>query len=154
MRDDFGWDSDDFEFREARRNFKSAMVQQFNSLYGTDENNLSSWQNLCRVLNIHPIPERLKDCREVRTRGGSLNMDPLFFKVAETDSRKRVRQTHVNLVDLVDTPRTGTPVEVFPNLKSLQDYTIRTEKYFPKEDAYAGGLLRFLLREILHSSAA
>jgi hypothetical protein len=57
----------------------------------------------------------------------------------------------VNLVDLVDAPRTGAAVKSFPNLKRLQDYTIETGKYFPKEDAYAGGLLRFLLREILHS---
>lgn len=59
----------------------------------------------------------------------------------------------MNLVDLVDTPRTGAPVQVFPSLKKLQDYTITHGKYFPKEDAYAGGLLRFLLREILHSYA-
>jgi hypothetical protein len=57
----------------------------------------------------------------------------------------------VNLVDLVDTPRTGAAVKVFPTLEKLQNYTIEHRKYFPKEDAYAGGLLRFLLREILHS---
>jgi hypothetical protein len=68
------------------------------------------------------------------------------FGIAETDYDQRVRQTHVNLVDLVDTARTGAVVK-------LQDYTIKNEKYFPKEDAYAGGLLRFLLREILHSYA-
>lgn len=60
-----------------------------------------------------------------------------------------MRQTHVNLVDLVDTRGTGRPVKVFNSLKKLQDYTIRTEKFFPKEDAKAGGLLRYLLREIL-----
>jgi hypothetical protein len=56
----------------------------------------------------------------------------------------------VNLVDLVDTPRTGAAVKVFPSLKTLQTYTIASGKFFPKEDAYAGGLLRFLLREIIH----
>jgi hypothetical protein len=56
----------------------------------------------------------------------------------------------VNLVDLVDTPRTSTKVRIFKSLKELQDYTIKNRKYFPKEDAYAGGLLRFLLREIIH----
>lgn len=63
-----------------------------------------------------------------------------------TDNNQRVRQAHVNLVDLVDAPRTGISVKVFPSLKELQNYTIENEKYFPKEDAYAGGLLRFLLR--------
>lgn len=65
MCDDFEWDSDDYEMREARRNFKSAMVQQFNDLYGTDEEDLNSWQNLCHILNIEPVPEGLKQCREV-----------------------------------------------------------------------------------------
>ena len=62
-----------------------------------------------------------------------------------------VRQAHVNLMDLVDTSRSGAAVEVFSSLEKLQDYTIKHGKYFPKEDAYAKGLLRFLLREILQS---
>lgn len=57
----------------------------------------------------------------------------------------------MNLVDLVDTPRTGASVKVFPNLKKLQDYTITNEKYFPKEDAYAGGLLRFFEKFFIHT---
>jgi hypothetical protein len=65
MCDAFEWDSEDYEMREARRQFKSAMVQQFNDLYGTDEEDLNSWQNLCRILNIDPVPEGLKECRKV-----------------------------------------------------------------------------------------
>jgi len=42
MRDDFEWDSDDYEMQQARWKFKSAMVQQFNDLYGTDEEDLNS----------------------------------------------------------------------------------------------------------------
>lgn len=63
----FGWDSDDYEMREAKRDFREAMVKQFNDIYGTDQEDLSSWQNLCHVLNIEPAPTRLKECREVRT---------------------------------------------------------------------------------------
>ncbi len=66
MCDEFGWNSDDYEMRKARRNFKSAMVQQFNDLYGTDEEDLTAWQKLCHILNIDPVPEGLKKCREVR----------------------------------------------------------------------------------------
>jgi hypothetical protein len=66
MCDDFGWDSDDYEMREARRNFKSAMVQKFNDIYGTDVGDLNSWQHLCHVLDIEPVPTKLKKCREVR----------------------------------------------------------------------------------------
>ena len=54
-----------YRILEARRMFKSAMVQQFNDLYGTDEEDLNSWQNLCHILNIEPAPEGLKECREV-----------------------------------------------------------------------------------------
>lgn len=68
MCDEFEWDSDDFQMRRARRKFKSAMVQRFNDLYGTDEEDLPSWQNLCHVLMIDPAPEGLKKCHEVRIR--------------------------------------------------------------------------------------
>jgi hypothetical protein len=46
----------------------------------------------------------------------------------------------------VDT--SGEEAELFDSLDELRDYTIRNGKYFPKESAYAGGVLRFLLREI------
>jgi len=53
----------------------------------------------------------------------------------------------VNLVDLVDT--SGRDVELFSSLDELREYTIENGKFFPKESAYAGGVLKFLLREIL-----
>ena len=68
MCDVFGWDTEDYEMREARRNFKSAIVQQFNGLYGTDVNDLNAWQELCHVLDIEPVPESLEGCREVSGR--------------------------------------------------------------------------------------
>ena len=57
----------------------------------------------------------------------------------------------INLVDLVDTKGTGRAVTQFRTLEDLQGYTIREGKFFPKESAYAGGVLKFLLREILSS---
>ncbi|CAG1989562.1 unnamed protein product [Fusarium graminearum] len=60
-----------------------------------------------------------------------------------------VRRTHINLVDLVETKNTGLPVEVFETVEQLQAYTIHNGKFFPKKNAYKGGLLRFLLRQIL-----
>lgn len=45
--------------------FKLALVLQFNATYGTDQNNLASWQNLCRVLRIESIPDELQACRKV-----------------------------------------------------------------------------------------
>lgn len=62
-----------------------------------------------------------------------------------------VRKVHVNLVDLVDTEKAGEDIRIFQSLKELREYTIREGKYFPRESAYAGGVLKFLLREILNS---
>ncbi|QPC80169.1 hypothetical protein HYE68_010921 [Fusarium pseudograminearum] len=112
MSDFFDWDRDDEE--DAKRDFKAAMVKQFNDIYGTDPDNLENWQKLCHVLNIEPAPTRLEACRE------------------------RVRRTHVNLVDLVETANTGLPVKVFENLEQLQDYTVENERFFPKYSAYHG----------------
>ena len=52
-------------------------------------------------------------------------------------------------MDLVDQERTGCNTIQFESLEELQDYTITTGKFFPKESAYAGGVLKYLLREIL-----
>ncbi|ESU17584.1 hypothetical protein SNK03_013025 [Fusarium graminearum] len=108
MSDLFDWDRDDED--DAKRDFKAAMVKQFNDIYGTDPDNLENWQKLCHVLNIEPAPTSLEACRE--------------------------------------TANTGLPVQAFKNLKQLQDYTVENGRFFPKDSAYHGGLLRFLLRQI------
>lgn len=66
MCEQFFWDEEDYAMREARRNFKTALVQQFNLLYGRDENDLESWHALGRVLNLQDMPQDVTRCREVR----------------------------------------------------------------------------------------
>ncbi|KAL6161973.1 hypothetical protein ACJQWK_11985 [Exserohilum turcicum] len=128
MCDFFAWGNDDAEREEARRGFKDAMVIQFNSLYGTDVSNIENWHKLCIALYVEPLPKTIHHCKE------------------------KIKTIHVNLVDLVDTSQDG--VELFPSLDELRQYTIGSGKYFPKESAYAGGVLKFLLREILSSSSS
>ena len=55
---------------------------------------------------------------------------------------------NVNLSDLLDTTRQGTRVHVFASEEELRVYTKKIGRIFPKEEAYAGGLLKYLLREI------
>lgn len=55
----------------------------------------------------------------------------------------------VNIVDLIDTPVTRKPVVHFETERALSEYTKRTGKFFPAENAHAGGLLKFLLRKIM-----
>jgi hypothetical protein len=65
MCDLFRWDRDDNERMEARELLKDAMTRQFNGIYGTDVNDIDSWRNLCRALDIAPIPDALEACRDV-----------------------------------------------------------------------------------------
>jgi hypothetical protein len=44
---------------------------------------------------------------------------------------------------------TGEPVTVFVSEMQLSEYTKSTGKFFPRDNAYAGGLLRYLLRHIM-----
>lgn len=53
-------------------------------------------------------------------------------------------------MDLVDSARTGKPVKLFASLGELTKYTLKTERFFPKQNAYQGGLLKELLREIIN----
>lgn len=124
MCDNFGWHKNEPERERAQELFRIAVIQAFNSTVGSNANDLASWQRICRCLRISPIPNGLRNARQA------------------------VVQTHVNLIDLLQSIRTGSPVETFSTLEDLRAYTIESGKYFPKEEAYEGGLLRFLLREI------
>jgi hypothetical protein len=55
---------------------------------------------------------------------------------------------HVNIYDLIEAERIGTPVQVFDSEKALGQYTRATVKFFPRDNAVSGGFLRFLLRRV------
>jgi len=61
----FGWDRDDLEREEAHDSFKTAMVQQFNSLYGTEVEDIESWRGLSLALNIFPLPDDVGKAKKV-----------------------------------------------------------------------------------------
>ncbi|TFK21865.1 hypothetical protein FA15DRAFT_696103 [Coprinopsis marcescibilis] len=108
--------------------FADAFAHQFNANFGTEEQSLLSWQGLCATLGIPPIPYTLKEAKQ------------------------KVINTHVNLVDLTDhfyNPKIKRPI--FQSLEELRDYTNSKRRYYPLDSAYAGSLLKFLLREIRSS---
>ncbi|KAH0828911.1 hypothetical protein J3R83DRAFT_2330 [Lanmaoa asiatica] len=119
------WDKDSMQISAIRLGFNDALVQQFNFIYGTDSD-LGAWQNLCEVIDIRPIPDNIEECQRL------------------------VWDAHVNIVDLLETARTGQPVRKFANLEELRAYTMRTGRFIYKESAYKGGLLKDLLREIIN----
>ncbi|KAK7686087.1 hypothetical protein QCA50_010899 [Cerrena zonata] len=110
--------------RTIQEQFEDVMVDQFNKDYGSDEHRLESWQYLCAVLRIHPIPESVEGCKQ------------------------KIESYHVNLVDLLDYHRSGIPVPIFSTVEELRNYTKRSHKIFPRQQAKAGGVLKFLLRRI------
>ena len=61
----FAWDRDSADKKEASLAFKTAMVHEFNTLYGTDVNDIESWRKLCLAVDITP-PEGLQACRKVK----------------------------------------------------------------------------------------
>jgi len=121
--DEYGWGKDDKRKKGARYKFSVAIKKEFGDLYGSDEKDIKNWHKLCHVLRIDPAPNSLKECRAA------------------------VVTKHVNLVDLVQGDK--MKVQIFETERALSKYTKRTGKFFPKEDAVDGGVLRALRRHIL-----
>ncbi|KAF8491089.1 hypothetical protein F5888DRAFT_1807729 [Russula emetica] len=110
--EEYRWTQDSAEKKTARSDFNDAIKKEFDSLYGSDEKNINNWYKLCHVLRIDPVPNTLKECRA------------------------DVSRKHVNLVDLVQGSRENIPI--FESEIELSEYTKKTEKFFPKEDAADG----------------
>lgn len=70
MSDQFYWDQGKKE--EIRELFRDAIAQQFNSIYGTDIDDINAWQNLCQVIGI-AAPDEMKACRDVSKMGNFLH---------------------------------------------------------------------------------
>ncbi|KAF8470435.1 hypothetical protein DFH94DRAFT_771213 [Russula ochroleuca] len=120
---EYHWKKDDEEKLAARYEFNLVMKQEFDTLYGSDEKDINNWYKLCHVLRIDPVPKTLGECRA------------------------GVFRKHVNLVDLVEGTREN--IQIFGSEKELSEYTRTTGKFFPKENAADGGVLRALRRHIL-----
>ena len=134
------WNQD--KTKSERALLKRAMVLQFNDYYGTDPHDIKAWQAMCAVLQILPVPEDLESCRKVcrLMMKSTLSLTLSIPKV--------VARSNVNIVDYIEAKRLGNTVTVFSTVRQLADYTSRTGKYFPKNDAKAGGVLKYLLRQI------
>ncbi|KAI0370260.1 hypothetical protein BV20DRAFT_1052600 [Pilatotrama ljubarskyi] len=127
LETDLHWERKQREI--AREELRDAMVRQFNTMYGTSADDLGSWQLLCTALGMSPVPNNIKACQ------------------------RKVKATHVNLVDFIEAPLTGKPVQTFKSEAKLSKYTQETKKYFPRDNVNSGSLLRCLLRQIMNPSA-
>ncbi|KAF8682374.1 Fusaric acid resistance protein-like [Rhizoctonia solani] len=80
---------------KARQGFRDALTRDFNEMYGVDEDDLGSWQRLCRAV-VAKVPDDIEECRKI------------------------IRSRFVNIVDLVDTRITGIPVLQFESEAELK----------------------------------
>jgi len=153
MSDTFDWSRDDPARKEAHEEFKTAIVEQFNLLYGTEVEDIQAWRGHCLALEIFPLSDNVAGVKEVclfGSPGAASTNKKRVFSLFGTHAVRIFRRVFVNLVCLIDTESTERSVAQFSSLEEFQVYTIRTGKYFPKDSAYDGRMLRFLLREILN----
>lgn len=142
------WGPESGERLAALRRLEDAMVQQFNDMYGTDEDDIRAWQRVCVAIGIKPVPSELKECRAVRI--GSLferlvTSSPYVRRVPQV-----VLSSRVNLCDLISAPSSGRPRR-FPSMTLLASYSERTGRVFPRRSVHAGRLLRCMLDRIYPS---
>lgn len=133
------WNQGSKKYKRERAKF---LVSQFDAHFGTDATKLENWQALCVEVKIQSPIESISQCRKVMTTSS------IFPRYNNAKSEKALAKVHVNLVDLVDSRRTGKKVKHFPGPKALREYTIDTRKIFPKSAAKKDGFLKALLRGI------
>jgi len=124
LLDWYDWPRKSWERDEAWKAFRIASVKAFGTEFGRDENDPEAWRRLCETAGINPIPRSMEDRRET------------------------IMSTHINLVDMHEQRRMGLKARTFATLEELRAYTKETGRRYPLDEAYADGLLRYLLREI------
>jgi len=97
--------------------------------------------------HVHVVRHGSDSARSQEHQEGDVRPESLYLP-RQTDQEQKIKETHVNLPDLLDAHRSGATVTLFRTKDELAAYTIGEGRYFPKEEAYAGGVLKFLLREI------
>ncbi|KAF8626945.1 hypothetical protein AX15_004623 [Amanita polypyramis BW_CC] len=153
----YRWSKRSRHKKEAWSQFCVALEQQFTSYYGSDVHDINVWQALCVEVGVDPVPDTISKCKRVRiishththTRTSSSSLLLLLLLLYEFSPLMHVQvieSTHVNLVDFIDTRRTGEPVRVFSSYNQLKTYTIEEEKFFPRKSAKENGVLKYMLR--------
>ncbi|KAH6616545.1 hypothetical protein C7974DRAFT_401976 [Boeremia exigua] len=112
--------------RKKRRH--EAIADEIDAIYGTDNSKLEKWQELCRDVQIGPVPLSITKCR------------------------KALHTVYVNLVNLIDHRRNRTVrLILFPNYAAFRKWTLGGKKgsrIFPKQQAKEEGFIKALLRDL------
>ncbi|KAF2109620.1 hypothetical protein BDV96DRAFT_691644 [Lophiotrema nucula] len=115
-----GWTSGSSEWRSQKGD---AYEEEFEHWYGAEKDKLKTWQDLCREVGIDPAPETITQCR------------------------KALKGVLVNLVNLIDHRRNGTPLLRFATYSAFRKYTSGGH-IFPKDQAKRDGFVKALLKHL------
>ncbi|OJT06244.1 hypothetical protein TRAPUB_2925 [Trametes pubescens] len=121
-----GWKKKGKPYKEGRRKvFTEWAMEDFERIFGRNNNSLDAWQRLCRLLDI--------------SEGITLG--------TVVECRRVLNDVYVNIVDLIDACKTpGEKPKIFASSKELAKYMKKTGKIFPREKAKFSPLLsKFLI---------
>lgn len=156
-----GWKKKGKPYKEERRKvFRDWAMEDFERIFGRNNNSLESWQRLCRLLGIGEAITlgTVIECRRV-----SAAFDFRVANVRDEESEgcnsyvvrradyhfvvQVLNDVYVNIIDLIDACKTpGEKPTIFASSKELARYMRRTGKIFPREKAKFSPLLsKFLI---------
>ncbi|KAL7929838.1 hypothetical protein V8C35DRAFT_314448 [Trichoderma chlorosporum] len=125
------------EENDAWAEYQSSLMREVNLWYG-DVEDLTAWRTLCKAVGVIDPPHEIPTCRKI------------------------LRNTHVNIVDLIHWGREsdmgdGEKVKIFRTVEELRAYTLITRKIFAKEELEEHNegnvVLKHLLRVIFTKEA-
>ncbi|EPE07507.1 zinc finger protein 135-like protein [Ophiostoma piceae UAMH 11346] len=126
------WKTDSKPANKAWQTYQDALVEEVELWFG-DTSDIHAWHHLCEAVGISDPPPAIQECKKI------------------------VKKTHVNIVDLIDWGRAGSPasrpVKIFKNVFGLSAYTRESAKIFPRgqvvsREGHKNIVLKHLLRTI------
>jgi hypothetical protein len=60
-----GWGKRSKRRKHAKAAFRAGLVDQFNTSYGTDVNDIANWHAIMTRLGIDPLPDTVSECKKV-----------------------------------------------------------------------------------------
>ncbi|KAH7313550.1 hypothetical protein B0I35DRAFT_480228 [Stachybotrys elegans] len=102
-----GWKRGEPAFKQAWGQYQQALGKELKMWFGA-EDSLAAWHTLCRAVGVEPLPLTCEDCEKV------------------------LRNTHVNIIDLIEWGRSDDQnkvrVRVFSSVDTLKQYTFAKDK--------------------------
>ncbi|KAK7183031.1 hypothetical protein DPSP01_006019 [Paraphaeosphaeria sporulosa] len=113
--------------REKARRRDEAIEAEFTHYFGTDYHDVAKWQELCGLVGL-------------QAEGLS--------SITKCKKALSARKVMVNLVNLVDHLKNGTPLKKFKNFWEFQQYTLKPGRCMNRSLAKKNAFVNVLLRHV------